>query len=354
MSDLPGILLGLSLPVFFTALFGGSIAVALWSVSQRHKRLSTLASDWGLHASGNAIYGRFDGATVRLTHRPGGKNRPTRELLELSLPGLEGLLSFRPESVLDGLAEVFGTPEIQVGEPAVDDQWRIHGDAEVAREVLLDPAVVDALARYGGEGTFDGRTFSFRRRGRVDAGSFELLQWSAALARAVEVARCRPWRVFAERHALSVNESATEIRGRLGGFEVVIGEERSDDLVHTVVRVRLPSTLPKGTALRAGDEGVTLGDPILDGRVAAHGDPEFLRGLLCHDEARAAVMAVIHANPESEVTENEVVLRARGRRMAGLAETVDDAVSLARLLAQRAGSRRGEAERRPRPEKQRT
>lgn len=343
------------------------VPVLLFARHQRARRdeaWASLARERGLHFEPGTwlkpgrIHGEAQGVPVQIRNvtRGSGKSQQLYTVAEARLPGSlpEGLALGR-EGFDTKVAKLFGGQDIQVGDPLVDEALRVRGRSETEiRQALAGEVghrVVQVLASHHRYSRVDGGEVVLESHGnalrpRIDGMLDDAVALVLTLADAFE----RPWWTLAERHGLALSRvgRTTVLQGSVDGMAVSVRAERESERFQTRIRVSLPFELPGGLELRLarrdggeGRQGVGLGDPVLDGLVAATArDPAAGRALVAAadpaDDLHGRLLGVLHGHPGSVVTSHEVVLRAEGVDPAALDEQLQLALDLARVLARTA------------------
>lgn len=266
----------------------------------------------GFQVSGATVSGRVEGLGVQLSERAASEDSGATVRIQVVCaypPGFDAFSSL----------PVFGEFE------TLGDALHARGDLEVARRLSSDLAA-RSLPVLGVYNLVNG-TLSLRLAGQFgDERIADMLRRMVEVAHAIERVRRQPWQHVADRLALDLSEDGNTIGGTCVGLAV----QGHFDGTHTEVVVKLVAPLP-GCSIRRTGPSIRLGDPVLDGVIAVQG--EALRPLLKRDDTRGNVLAVIHAHPLSEVTDDQVVLRVNGRLDDGLEQAIEDAIHLAEALA---------------------
>lgn len=307
---------------------------------RRHGVLDGIAQSWGIERSGDSLHGQIDAVPVVVREAlEGGKNKRHYTYITWQLPAAwRGLLQVREEGFLDAMSDFFGSSDLQVRQSVIDERLRIDGCARTATAMFADPRVRQAWLQLTDQGTLvlKDASFELKQRGRISEERRRVVFLGAKLARRLEDLRRAPWAEAASRLSLTLDPTATHLRGEVHGEDIEVRLTPGKP-GRTVISSRLHRELPDGTRIsRQGSGGVELGDPILDGALHIEGHPPTLKELLCNDETRALLMTVVHGYPASIVSHQAVVLRAKGQLLVDLEQAIRDVAALSQRLSGRA------------------
>ncbi len=327
------------------AVLGIGVPVLLIAQQHRLDLATMLAAQLGLQNEGTALTGTYKGISVYIeTLTRGGKqNSPqwARCTATIDPPLIE--LHVRPESIVDTFLNLFSQKDIQVGEPALDSAYLIVGpDEQKIRQILSHPTVSRILlvaVADGREVEITSKTVRIHAKGTHLEQTERRLDEAVALVRAMAFAQSGPWAEFAAKHRLRIDKKTGVVTGKICGIPLKIDEYRPTyfGATYTRIEAHLERPLPKGTHIVHTDLGSgpseILGDPILDSMVhVATSDIETLRARVVSDDARGALLEIVHGHPTSHVESRTVVALHEGMLLE-LDGPVEAVVELACSLA---------------------
>lgn len=304
-----------------------------------------------------SMSGHLDGIAVKvkLIQRSVGDSSEEYTAVEArpNVPPPSGL-RFHHEGLAAWFAKALGGQDIPLAEPLADEKLRVQGDDPEAVKAILDhPAAASALravvqSENKNHTQFNDGTLTLEVLGK-DAGKIGAMVRDAVDAvGGLDTAARAPWRALAEERGLLHEETRTSgaLDGTLRGLPVLVRVRYSDHHARTSVRVTLDGGLPGHVRIRAGEGGVPIGDPILDGRVivesrtTARDGPHdaavaWLRERLADEEhdLRGCLMDVLQGLPDALIEDGVVQASLPGRLGPELAETLDRLVDLGKALS---------------------
>lgn len=363
--------------IFMVAIVGGVLMIAQHQLKQQQSRWVGVAARHDLQLtpggfmSSPSMRGSVDGVPVGVTvvSRKHGKSSTPYTVVKAATPvSMPHGLRVTREGYGDALVKLFGGQDIQLGDSHLDPDLRVRGvDEDAVRQVLSDPgvrALLPELLAASAHSRIEQGTVVLEERGRSDGRLDHHLAAAAALAKALSAAVQSPWEQLAQRTGLSVQGSggSVDIEGQIDGLQVRARVQvgRSDEGPQTVVRVTLPDRVPAlGVSLAdrgSPDQGLRLGDPVLDGliRVDAE-DPAQARALLTgpaalEQDLHGKLLAVVHGHPGSVISGRELRVVGTGATADHAGRLIDEAIALAWALraaaraVQAAPARDGDAE----------
>ncbi len=258
-----------------------------------------------------------------------------------------GLYLERRNTAIEG---ILGAPNVTTGQPAIDRTFSIRGDDQVAATAIMrDEAVVAGLLPLLEENAkvhLDDEWLSSSHPAILPNEFGPRVDQVVALAKALAGSTGRAARQLAEDYDLEVLETRGQIltRGTYRGFPLLVRTERPADgqAFRTTIQAGVPSPLPANLHIErigaaGANNGLHLGDPILDATVVVQGqDRDAIAELLCDDDLRGDLLAVVHGHEGSYVKGQVVVLRVSSLTKDSLEGLVEEAVTAARALDRRA------------------
>jgi len=167
-----GLVLGLTLPLFFVLALGGSIALAYFVARSAGRKmaenLAAVAAQLGLEyreervlglVTKARIEGLMQGRAVRIWNYSTGSGKSRTHYAAAGVrPRRAGGLTFRitRQGMLSKLSELFGAKEITVGDARFDDAWFVQTNQPELLAAALVPDIRDklmALHREAGRGS---------------------------------------------------------------------------------------------------------------------------------------------------------------------------------------------------------
>jgi hypothetical protein len=296
---------------------------------------------------------------LRLRYRlGGGEGVPGHTTLTLGLPRLLPALRIEPLGFHAGDAPRFHDDELSLGEPRFDRWFRVHADDHGQARALLGMAVRQAFLELRDQaGVVDelrvvcdceaGCSRLELRLPRLLRDDFSLRpvrEGFLGLAAALLACWDAPWMAAAGAYGLEPVAPGVvgclAYDGEVDGFRLRIEERYGPQGLGWEVLANPGTSFPLELrhledAREQGwaDARIELGSPVLDMLVAARApSAERARALLRGEELTAALLAVVHANPGSSLSQDGVSLVAQGHPAGRLDAAVDDVLALARAL----------------------
>lgn len=250
-------------------------------------------------------------------------------------------LRITPEGFMDAMGKMLGGQDIQIGDAYLDQQLRFRStDPEATKALFADPGLrqaIGALANGCSYSRLENGEIVLEKSGRVSAGVGAMLDDVLKMVAALDGARLTPWQAVSSRLGLSLSDDRrrASLTGTHRGRQVILSV--SFEASRTVIDVPVTG-LPPGLTITKGKkpDAIRLGDPVLDGMIAATGrDPDAIRELLRDDSLRGELLSVIHAWPGSQVVSRGVRLVMPGAAAKGLEARLEEATTLATSLSRR-------------------
>lgn len=335
------------------------VAFMLWFVwragAEKYRRLDAhwqqLAHRLGLSFRSTtfnrfcSMHGTLDGMAIRVFVEV--RNKTPHTVVEVQVhPPLSARLRVERTGLGGRLIEAIGGQDIALADPELDHQLWVHGNDDARIQELLNHSsarpALHLIANDPHRSLIKDGRLILEEVGHSDEALMARIEDARIAARALRDAMLAPWTRAAEEHGLTLDQrpSETSLTGTIEGLSVQVRTRDGDNHPVTQFRVALHDALPAGSRIRAGSDGPTLGDPILDGRIIVEGIPgkssshrsllRWLQGRLHGGDSllRELLLDVLLGLPDAIVESHAITLTLPGRPGPELGATLLRLVAL--------------------------
>ncbi len=330
-----------------TLVFFVFLGVLLWwAVRDQQRRMQ----QWGQYAAEHGLSfrqpsawkaGRIEGelhgqpVSVSTIQRNAGQTTVSYTVCKAQVQGaLPVGLRVHPAHIGTRLLSAMGGQDIEIGDAYLDHELRIRADVDDETHALFAEArlrrAFTTLIEQGGSSRVQDGEVVFEHNGTLDGEALApFVDATVELAEALAEAQLAPWKRFADAHRFTLKQRGWQLD--LSGYT---RQGRASRLRRAPegkiwMWVQLfgagqPPGVLADLAVQAGEGGIALGDPVLDGRMAVSGhDAEAMRRLFRIADAqgldlRERLLELVAGHPGSEIKDGAVHLVVEGHPVARL------------------------------------